>query len=195
MITFFWSLSLLQDLKHRTKLEGIIAAREGNFSQLLILTYCLFKGLSYRILNFPLCFRCLNHIAHKLDFYNCSEVLATRARWYTCAPVESGTSAAMTCVSQQTFPALVCRHPLCPLYRKLFTNSEWNLFFFFYDFLYLITSVTLWIQEMDQFYCTSDLTVAFWRYHWRERWLIFFVQCSVLCKVSKFSFSSSNRPK
>lgn len=131
MITFFWSLSLLQDLKHRTKLEGIIAAREGNFSQLLILTYCLFKGLSYRILNFPLCFRCLNHIAHKLDFYNCSEVLATRARWYTCAPVESGTSAAMTCVSQQTFPALVCRHPPCPLYRKLFTNSEWNLFFFF----------------------------------------------------------------
>lgn len=77
MITFFWSLSLLQDLKHRTKLEGIVAAREGNFSQLLILTYCLFKGLSYRILNFSLCLRCLNHIAHKLDFHNCLEVLDT----------------------------------------------------------------------------------------------------------------------
>lgn len=75
MITFFWSLSLLQDLKPRTKLEGIVAAREGNFSQLLILTYCLCTGLSYIILKCSLCLQQRNHTAHKLPFHNCLETL------------------------------------------------------------------------------------------------------------------------
>lgn len=75
MITFFWSLSLLQDLKHRTKLEGMVAAREGNLSLLLILTYCLFKSLSSRILNFSLCLQCLSHITYKFDSHTCSEGL------------------------------------------------------------------------------------------------------------------------
>lgn len=179
MITFFWSLSLLQDLKHRTKLEGIVAAREGNLSLLLILTYCLFKSLSSRILNFSLCLQCLSHITYKLDSH-------TRGTGHE----RGGTFAVQLKVAcQLPWPVSVSRHfqhqsatthsALCTGNFLLTRNG-----IFFYDFLYLITSVALWIPEMDQLYCTVTLLLHFCCVLARplERMLIH-ILCSVNCPV------------
>lgn len=69
-------------------------------------------------------------------------------------------SAVMPRVSQQTFPATICQHPIRTLFRKPFTNSKWNLF---NDILYLVTSVAFRIPEADQWDYNSacGLNIAF----------------------------------
>lgn len=45
-----------------------------------------------------------------------------------CIPVKTvcSMSTIMPCVNQQTFPATICQHPFCTLFRKPFTNSKWK---------------------------------------------------------------------
>lgn len=62
------------------------------------------------------------------------------------APVETvcSVSAAVPGVSQQTFPAAVCQHPICAPFRKPFSSAERNLV---NDFLYLVASVSFRIFQ------------------------------------------------
>lgn len=90
----------------------------------------------------------------KFPYHNISKTLWSLG--YTPVKTVCSMSTVMPCVSQQTFPATICQHPFCTLFRKPFTNSKWNLL---NDFLYLMPTIAFWTSLTVLL--TFDLDLAF----------------------------------